>query len=345
VDVGDRGDEYNFCPVEEDVVISASSVKPLVCLTEYGSVRQTLEVSLLYRVPAGLGETRGQRSEELVELPITTRLSLISGVPRLEIETTIDNNAADHRIRAHFPVPVRVDRFQTEGHLDVIARAIDLPEDTEAWVEQPAPTHPQRTWTDVSDGQVGLMVANRGLPEIEVLRTHGGSEIALTLLRCVGWLSRGDMSVRQGHAGPGLPTPEAQCIGEYTFRYALIPHAGDWQEAFAEAHAFAVPMRAVSTGSHAGTLLSRGNFVEIGPKGLVVTAIKEAEAGRGLVVRFWNTSAESREAEVKLWKRPSRAVQCNLAERAIRTLGIDGDGVVCVPARGREIVTLLFTFE
>jgi len=226
-----------------------------------------------------------------------------------------------------------------------LARAIDLPQDTEAWVEQPAPTHPQRTWTDVSDGQVGLMVANRGLPEIEVLRTHGGSEIALTLLRCVGWLSRGDMSVRQGHAGPGLPTPEAQCIGEYTSYYALIPHAGDWQEAFAEAHAFAVPMRAVSTGSHAGTLSSCGNLVEIEPKDLVVTAIKEAEAGHGLVVRFWNTSTESREAEVKLWKRPSRAVQCNLAERAIRTLGVDGDGVVCVHARGREIVTLLFTFE
>lgn len=345
VDVGDRGDEYNYCPVEEDTVIAGPSAEPLVCATELGPDRQTLEVSMTYRVPLSLDEARSQRSEELVDLPITTRLTLVAGSPRLEFETVVENGAADHRLRAHFAVPVSVDRFHTEGHYDVIARPLDLPQDTAAWVEQPVPTYPQRSWADVSDGHTGLMVANRGLPEAEALRTEGRTEVALTLLRCVGWLSRSDMSVRQGHAGPGLPTPEAQCIGEHMFHYALIPHAGEWQTVLDEAHAFAVPLRAVSTTSHPGSLTEVASLVEVKPSALVVSAIKEAETGEGLVVRFWNTSTERVEGTVRFWRQPSRVSRRNLAEREIGALDIRDDGAVCVPLGPRQVATILGEFD
>jgi alpha-mannosidase len=350
VDVGDRGDEYNFCPVQEDVRVSTPDTKPLICLTERGPAGQTLEIVAKTRIPDGLGETRDQRSQEWVDLPITTRVSLIPGVCRVDIETTVENYAADHRLRVHFPVPAFVDSFDAEGHLDVVTRSLDLAVDTQEWAEQPAPTHPQRAWADVSDGKVGLMVANRGLPEVEVLRMEEGSEIALTLLRSVGWLSRGDLSVRRGHAGPGLPTPEAQCIGEYTFHYALIPHGGDWQGSadfrpFVEAHAFAAPLRAVSTYVHTGTLSAQGSFVEVAPENLVISAVKEAENGEGLIVRFWNASAEPCEGTIVLWK-PFRCVaRCNLGEREIEPLKADTDGIVHVSVRGREIVTLRMEFE
>jgi len=340
VDVGDRGDEYSFCPVEEDVVVSASAIPPLVCLAASGAARQTLEVSLVCRVPVGLGETRGERSDEYVDLPITSRLSLSEGVPRVDIETTIDNRAADHRLRAHFPAPFRVDPFQTEGHFDVITRSTELPRDTEGWVEQPAPTHPQRTWTDVSDGHVGLMLANRGLPEIEVLQTAEGAEVALTLLRCVGWLSRGDLSVRRGPAGPQQATPEAQCADEYTFHYAVIPHAGSWETAFHEAEAFHTPMRAINTGLHGGTLAESSAFVRVEPPSLVITALKEAVDGRGLIVRLWNSSPGRCEGEVSLWRPAAQVTRCNLDESEIEPLELVGSQVVRLAARGNEVVTL-----
>jgi alpha-mannosidase len=343
VDVGDRGDEYNHCPVEQDVVVSASVVSPLVCATAAGSARQTLEVSALYRAPASLGEERTERSEEYVDLPITTRYTLIQGVGRLEIETTVDNRAADHRLRAHFPVPFSVDAFQTDGHYDVVTRAVDLPRDTGTWVEQPSSTHPQREWTDVSDGSVGLMVANHGLPEVEVLRTEDGCEVALTLLRCVGWLSRHDLSVRRGHAGPGLETPEGQCIGEWTCRYAVIPHQGGWEEGAAEGRAFAAPLRAVLTSAHAGALPPQGSFVGVGPKALVLGAVKGAEDGRGMVVRLWNSSEEPCDGQVRFWTPPVRVTECTLGERDLRALEVAGD-CVTVALRGREILSLRAEF-
>ena len=44
--------------------------------------------------------------------------------------------------------------------------------------------------------------------------------ILLTLFRAVGWMSRGDLSTRAGHAGYNVPTPDAQGLGRLTFRYA-----------------------------------------------------------------------------------------------------------------------------
>ena len=344
VDMGDRGDEYNFNPVEEDVVVAGPVDRPTVRLVAGGPVRQTLEVTQTYRVPASLGETRSQRSIEMVDLPMTTRISLIDGVPRVEVETTVENHARDHRLRVHFPVSVTVDTFDAEGHFDVITRPLDLPTDTEGWIEQPVGTYPQHAWADVSDGTTGLLLANRGLPEVEVLRTATGSELALTLLRSVGWLSRADLSVRQGHAGPGLPTPEAQCPGTHTFAYALVPHCGHWQQAYAQAHAFNAPLRAIPTPAHAGTLPPVGSFVAVAPDVLVVSAIKEAENGTGLIVRLWNTDTTACEGVIRFWKRPRRVSRCNLNERGQDALTVDKDGTVHFPVRGREIVTLRAEF-
>ena len=53
VDDGDRGDEYNFCPVERDAVVDQPCRPPTIHLVEDSPERKTLEVSLLYRLPAG----------------------------------------------------------------------------------------------------------------------------------------------------------------------------------------------------------------------------------------------------------------------------------------------------
>jgi mannosylglycerate hydrolase len=345
VDVGDRGDEYNFCPVEEDVTVAAPLAPPTVRLVAASSVRQTLEIAQFYRIPAGLGETRFERTSETVDLPITSRVSLAMGVPRVEIQTTVENVATDHRLRVHFPLVADVDTFRTAGHMDIITRDLDLPTDTEDWVEQPAGTHPQRMWADVSDGEVGLLVANRGLPEIEALRTAAGTELALTLLRCVGWLSRGDLSVRKGHAGPGLPTPEAQCLGTTTFDYALVPYSGDpgsdlARAAQAQAAAFNASFRAMVTGAHDGALPPAQSFISVAPDVLTVSAVKMAEEGEGLIVRMWNTGEDAVDATVRFWQTPKRVALTNLAERMLDALDVAEDGSVTLPVRGRQIVTL-----
>lgn len=341
VDGGDAGDEYNYCPPADDALVDGPVQAPQITY-EKEPARQSVRIDLVYRLPASLSEDRAARSEATVEVPITTIVSVSPGVPRIDVQTTVDNRAKDHRLRVHFPTPIETDHSTAAGHFDVIDRPIDLPQGTADWVEQPVTTYPQRGFVDLSDGQIGLMVTNRGLPEYEVLRADSGSTIALTLLRCVGWLSRDDFPCREGHAGPFLATPEAQCLDGYTFEYGLIPHAGDWQTVFAEAHAFNAPLRAITTASHPGPLPVAGSLIDVEPGNFVITALKKAEAGDGMIVRGYNIAPDAIDATVRFNQPIQSVTRVNLAEDPIETLTLDENGRVRVPVQSREIVTLKF---
>jgi alpha-mannosidase len=316
-------------------------------VSEHDGIGQSLTIELVYRIPRALAHgDRSRRSQELVNLPITTRLSLTPGIRRVEFETTVSNQAEDHRLRVHFPTPVVTDRSWAEGHFDVVARPIALPADTAGWAEQPTGTHPQLTFTEVSDGVHGVMLANRGLPEYEALpgtEASPGVTLALTLLRCVGWLSRGDLHNRTGHAGPAEPTPEAQCPGEHRFQYALIPHAGNYLTSQHEAHAFSAGLRAVCTGARPGPVPVRGSFLEISPDAAVLTGLKLPEEGKGLILRLYNSADTPVQARIKLWRPFKQAALVPLHEEGPgQPLSRDSD-TMTVPLTAKEIATLRLT--
>lgn len=322
VDGGDRGDEYNYCPPERDTLVDAPCEKPLIRLVEAGPARAALEIDLLYRLPESLSPDRASRSSHNVAVPITTRVTLAAGVPRCDIQTTVVNAARDHRLRVLVPTPIQAAHSFAEGHYDVVQRDLALPADTADWVEQPQPTFPQRAFCDVNDGEKGVMVAVRGLPEGEVILHDEGATLAVTLLRCVGWLSRDDLATRKWGAGPSRPTPEAQELGEHTFHYAIIPHAGGWEQAFRQAHAFETPMRAVQAAIPQGPLSPEASLLSAWPDSLVVTAVKAPEEGEGLIVRVCNYSERAVDAELEFAWPLRRAQRVNLAEQPLEFLAI-----------------------
>jgi alpha-mannosidase len=210
-------------------------------------------------------------------------------------------------------------------------------------MEEPRPEVPQRMFTDISAEGRGLMIANRGLPEVETLkREKGDTEIALTLLRCVGWLSRDDFPNRKGHAGPYLETAAAQMQGIWKFDYAIIPHMGNWEEAFQHAYAIETTLRGIGTSIHNGALPASGSFVEVLPATFTVSAVKESEDGLGWIVRGVNLRDEPEQVSIKPWRNFKKVTQVNLAEQKIRSLKTGIDGKVTLMARGHEIVTILF---
>ncbi|OQB27891.1 MAG: Mannosylglycerate hydrolase [Chloroflexi bacterium ADurb.Bin180] len=343
VDGGDRGDEYNYCAPEADLLVSASVRPPRLEWIEQGPARWCIRVTQEYQVPVSLSADRASRSEETILVPIQTEYSLSPGARRLDVRTEVENRVQDHRLSAVFPTPVRTAWTEAESTFDVVRRPIALPADTADWVEQPVNTHPQGTFVDASDGLSGLMVANRGLPEFGAqLDDQGRATLAVTLLRCVGWLSRDDMSCRQGHAGPALETPEAQCPGRHVFEYALIPHQGNWQTCHSEALAFNLPLRAVQTTVHAGALPASGGFLTLEGEGLVLSAVKAAEDGSGLVIRVYNPLVRPVAARLSfLWPVESASL-VDLKEDNVRELALDSADahVLRFVLKGKEIGTV-----
>ncbi|HUS16266.1 MAG TPA: glycoside hydrolase family 38 C-terminal domain-containing protein, partial [Chloroflexia bacterium] len=342
----DRGDEYSFCPAAADRPVSSLGGAATVTLVEEGPLRATLEIQLTLAVPAGLAHERDHRVTDVVALPIRTRVSLSPDRARLEIQTTLENTARDHRLRALFTTGVQTEYADAQGQFQVMRRLAALDPAERARVpefdeEQEVSYHPQRAFVDVSDADGGLAVLNRGLPEYEAEVEPEGICLALTLLRAVGWLSREDLSTRYKHAGPALETPEAQCLGPHTFEYAVLPHSGDWLAGGVppEAEAYVTPVWSAPLGSADGSLPAAAGFYALEPAELLFSTCKRSEDGRALVLRGYNTAPHPLTATLRLGM-PARVLRANLAERpAAAPLPATEPGVYTLDVRPHEIVT------
>src|SRR5690606_20008981 len=187
----------------------------------------------------------------------------------------------------------------------------------------------QRAFSAVARDGVGLMVAARGLPEYEHIIEPHGSTLALTLLRAVGWLSRDDLACRPGHAGPGRPTPNAQCLGPAAFEYSLIPFGGEsfgLDEAAHAAYAFTAPLHATTSEVSQGSLPPELQFVTLEPAAWVLTALKPAESGEGIVVRFYNSHGGAVSGRVEFGLPVADVTPVNLLEEPVELPGMRAEG-------------------
>ncbi len=346
VDGGDKGDEYNYCVPETETVVDRPAAPPRIRI-ETGAGVRSLVIEMTYRLPAGLAADRMSRSAATADERIVTTVTLTDGVPRADVRTVVFNAAEDHRLRAHFPSGLRTDVSKADQHFGVVERPIALPQwDPATWMEEPMGTYPQKAFVSVDDGAFGLTIGNSGLPEYEVLDGPSGATIALTLLRCVGWLSRSDISSRRGGAGPQLRTPGAQLHGRNVLDYSIIPHAGDW--AAAGAHVLAVqalrPMRARWNRHGLGHLGARGQLLNVESPAFQVSGIKRAEDADGVIVRVYNTLNSEADTVVNLKPVTGDVTMTNLNEEHIAGIPRLRDGVA-ITARTNEIVTLRFLRE
>jgi alpha-mannosidase len=267
---------------------------------------------------------------------------MYADVPRLDFETEVDNQTEDHRLRVHFPTGLRSQFAHAEQHFGVLDRPLAMPEDDSTWAEAPIGSHPQKSFVDVNDGQRGLLLANRGLPEYEAIDGPRGVTIALTLLRCVGWLARPWLPNRRGQAGPPLAVPGAQCLGRHVFHYSPIPHSGGWEAAFVQAHRFAHPLRSVTSTAGKGQLAPRASLLSVAPTALVLSAFRATDDGQGVIVRLYNIASQPTSGELRLEEPYDHVDVVNLNEEPLGPAEVE-DSRVRLSLKPNEIVTLRFT--
>jgi alpha-mannosidase len=177
-------------------------------------------------------------------------------------------------------------------------------------------------------------VIHRGIPENEVR----DGDVYLTLLRSVLMLSS------DGRTGPAIPVLDAQELRRYEFRYSIYPHKGDWREASSYKHAFefncnldAVQLR------EAEKLPLKRSFLKIEPENVVLSALKRAEDGEGVILRFYETKGEETDAEITLFKEPKAVRVVNLLENedegVVKELKQEGERIK-LTLKPFEIVTL-----
>ncbi len=284
----DMGDLYNFCPVPD--APSWRSADAIVRVLAEGPLVSELEVRVEAERPAGLDpEFRPLR--ETAPLSVCTVVRLVRGSHRLEFRTTIDNAAGDHRLRVVFPAGAAGGPVRAEGQFALLQRPLVPPPPQAEWAEPPDLT--QHTLGAVAIGPIALIT--KGLPEYEARRDGEHAELCLTLLRCVGIISKpnGVLASRPQSAGPALATPEGQCLGRHVCEYALVPGADALDDI--------VLMREAQ--DYRCGFLTVPTAVELAPplalKGEVMfSCLKGAEDGDGLILRCFNPARSPASAQI-----------------------------------------------
>jgi mannosylglycerate hydrolase len=218
-DGGDAGDLYNYAPPAHDLLVAEpDSVE--VAAVAAGPLLGVLEVERTYRWPLGLRDAAGTaRSAERATVRTRTRVELRAGEPFVRLRVAFDNPCRDHRLRLHLPLARAATTAAAEGQFAVVERGLAA---EGGHGEVPLATFPARGFVDAG----GAAVLLDHVLEYELLADP--PELALTLLRAVGQISRNANRYREEPAGPEVATPAAQGLGPWAVGLAVYPHAGPW---------------------------------------------------------------------------------------------------------------------
>jgi 2-O-(6-phospho-alpha-D-mannosyl)-D-glycerate hydrolase len=324
---GDIGDTYTYAPPVRDRVRRVPGPASVRVLAR-GPLVATLEVRST--LPCGSGQVAAR-----------LLLTLHAHSPALRCTAELDNRATDHRLRLRVPSGVPAVPAVAGGPFGPVIRPTPVAEGARYPRETPVTTAPAQRYVAVASGARGLALLAPGFFEYELA---ADGDLRMTLLRCVGHLSRADLSTRPGHAGWPTATPEAQCPGVDRFQLAVVPvaaadlQAGSalpelWEDVFLPPRALwlrqATPLRAPDLD------------VRLEGGGLVLSAVKPAAAG-GLVLRCYNAGTEPVEGRWRLGWAAARADLVRADERGARTLALaDGGRSIPFHAGARAIVTVL----
>jgi alpha-mannosidase len=313
---GDRGDEYTYSYAGPTV---GSEGLPGTRAASVTGDRAIGTVDLVLRLPVRLRDDRLARSPDLVDCPISVEISLDAGERRVDVTLEVDNRASDHRLRVLCETGTRALTHQCGAAFALLERSNRF-EVRRRWIEPATSEACVHDFVAVKGATRGLAVGVDGLREYSVL--HDGGTIAITLLRAVGFLSRGDLPERQGHAGPELATPSAQCIGTRTYRYAVVPlnDETDVTRAARSVREWLSPPLVISGDGRSRSFVS---FVD-SPTPLVLSALRAGPDG-ALVVRIANPQREEVSGALRFHRpiRLSRSVDLREGDLGLGNTGLD----------------------
>ena len=207
------------------------------------------------------------------ESVVTQRFSLLDGSAQLACEMTADCHQKDAMLRIAFPTTVQSEECNFNIQFGHLARRTTENNS----VEQAQFEVSGQKFVDLSQDDCGISLLNDC--------KYG--------YRCKGSVLDMDL-IRSPKGGPGENVDQ----GIHTIRYALLPHAGALSaETYRAAYLFNNPIQLVDGTASCGC---EGGLFSSDNENLVLESIKIPEDGNGLIVRFYNASADAIQASAAL---------------------------------------------
>jgi alpha-mannosidase len=309
----------------------------------------------------------------------TQDITMYAGVPRVDVHMQADWHEQHILLKVAFPVSARSDHATYEIPYGTVER----PTTRNTPAEQAQFEVPALRWADISSDlssraersgaerpAVPAQPNDANEPQVPrlrsaALRPHSARDdnsIGLTTVP-----DPGDTSASHGFSllndskygydardnvlrlsllrSPTWPDPETD-HGHHEFTYSLYPHGGTWREALTvhQGYELSYPLMAVATGQHPGSLPPEKSFFGTPEDNVVITAIKQAADGDGLIVRFYEWAGKKGDIHLSLPQPATAAWETNLMEVVQGPLSLDASGNVVVPTNPYEIKTVKVHF-
>jgi alpha-mannosidase len=212
VDGGDFGDSYNYAPPRTDRMID-EPLDEQIELVDAGPLQARIVVRRTYEWPRGVETDGSHRTDDAAEVRVDIHAEVRAGEPFVRLRVSFDNPCSDHRLRVHLPLPHETGGTQAEGQFAIVDRP---PRQEGGHGEQGLGAYPASAF--VAAGGIALLFEH--VAEYELV---DGPELAVTVLRSIGFISRKANPWRAENAGPELAIPAAQMRGPHSFSFAWTP--------------------------------------------------------------------------------------------------------------------------
>jgi alpha-mannosidase len=249
-------------------------------------------------------------------------ITLYAGAPRIDVKMQVEWHEKHILLKVAFPLSASNDNATFE----IPYGSIERPTTRRTPAEQAKFEVPALHWADLSDATHGFSLLN----DCKYGYDAKGNVLRLSLLRSPEW-----------------PDPHAD-EGHHEFTYSLYPHGGGWREAGTVRRGYELnyPLIAMGAGKHQGTLPPEHSFLQVEEDNVVVTAVKKAEDGDGMVIRFYESAGKKGDVHLRLPQAAVGLEETDLMERTVRLWPLASNGRnVTVPTGPYEIKTLKVTFE
>ncbi len=299
-DVADAGDEYNFSPIEGDKSVTSLNQHAEIISIEDHNFFKKIKVEMKMELPRSLDISRKSRVREKGTILFRILYKLYRDLPRIDVDLVLNSTVLDHKLSFVVKVPEKLEEVKNDGYFGMISHPAELQNKDDSYTEEQISRYAMESFALLKGNKSKLVVTTRGIHEYESHVSERESKLNFTLLRSVGWLSRGDLVTRKGNAGPEIPTPEAQCIGEYQYHYSFeMLKEGDEPEAYRMAKDFLLDPIAIeiSKSQKKKKIFSIPKFEF--DNGAFLSAFKISQNGKAVVMRWVNHSDSESKVHVE----------------------------------------------
>lgn len=337
-DRADIGDGWFHGVAVNDQIQVSTAAQADIALIENGPNTAAFRVRTTMRVPEKFEFPTMTRSERRVEMHIDSVIRLRKGQDFLEVQTTIDNNADDHRVRVMFATNASTDKYVTDTPFDVVERTTAIRPDNHEYSELEVETKPQQSFCAIHDGRRGLAVIATGLMEACV-RDLEDRPLALTLFRGTGRTVGTDGE------------PQGQLRGRMEFRYMVKPLSASphYTQLTRLGQRLATGLKTVHVQptdqklrkDPKQTVPPRGGFLEVHGDAILTSARME---GSALEVRLFNPTSAAIESKLVLGSLAGKfnsVTEVDLESNPVKTSNAKLDGnVVSLKLAAKKILTI-----